>query len=295
MNADAPPVYRFAPSPNGALHLGHAYSALLNQSLARENGGRLLLRIEDIDTQRCTAELESAMLEDLRWLGIDWDGPPRRQSQHMADYREALDVLRDADLVYPAFMSRAEIRAALAGKQEAGAGWPRDPDGQPHYPGTERDWDAEERETMLREKPRHAWRLDMAKALAHAGGDIAWQEGGSGPEGETGTVRAEPSAWGDVILARSDVPTSYHLAVVVDDAIEGISHVVRGRDLFHATSVHRLLQVLLGLPAPHYHHHDLILAEDGRKLSKSARDTSLQSLRQAGLTPADIRRMVGLG
>lgn len=294
MLSQHPPVFRFAPSPNGALHLGHAYSALLNQQMAVEANGRFLLRIEDIDLQRCTPALEAAMLDDLRWLGLVWEEPPRRQSKHLETYRKALDVLRDAGLAYPAFMSRAEIKAAVTRKEESGMNWPRDPDGQPHYPGDEREWSPQRQRQMSLEKPRHAWRLDMAAAMRHAGDRLVWSESGAGPDGSSGEIVADPSAWGDVVIARSDIPTSYHLAVVIDDAGQSITHVVRGRDLFHATSVHRLLQVLLGLPAPHYHHHDLILTDDGRKLSKSARDTSLQNLRDAGLTPADIRRMIGL-
>ena len=290
MGAVGEPVFRFAPSPNGHLHLGHALSAILNHDLARANGGRFLVRLEDIDTTRCTPELEADLIEDLAWLGIVSDGPVMRQSERFDAYAQALDDLREAGLVYPAFMSRRAIREAV----EARPGWPHDPDGAPHYPGGERGWSEARREAARRERPVHAWRLDMARALDHAPRDLRWDEEGAGPDGETGAVRADPAAWGDVVIARSDVPTSYHLAVVTDDAAQGISHVVRGRDLFHATCVHRLLQSLLGLPAPVYVHHDLILGEDGRKLSKSARDTSLRALREAGITPGDIRRMVGL-
>jgi len=290
MNSAAPPVFRFAPSPNGALHLGHAYSALLNQRMAREAGGSLLLRIEDIDTARCTPELEAAMLHDLAWLGIEWSGEPRRQSQHFSAYVEALDKLRQDGLIYPAFMSRAEIRNAVEDKSD----WPCDLDGNPHYPGDERSWSAKQRESMIVNRPNHAWRLDMRVALERADNGQSWTEYGHESDKDNRTVVAAPSAWGDVILARSDTPTSYHLSVVLDDAQQSITHVVRGKDLYHATSIHRLLQELLGLPAPQYHHHDLILAEDGRKLSKSSDDTSLQSLRKAGHTPADIRQMVGL-
>jgi len=290
MTSAVPPVFRFAPSPNGALHLGHAYSALLNQKMARETGGTLLLRIEDIDTGRCTPELERGMIEDLQWLGMEWSGETRRQSQRFDAYTGALDRLRKMGLVYPAFMSRAEIRAAVKEKPN----WPHDPDGQPHYPGSERSLNDAEREQAINEHPQHAWRLDMHAALKHLDKRLSWNESGHGPDGETGLVEASPSIWGDVTLARSDTPTSYHLSVVLDDALQSITHIVRGQDLFHATAIHRLLQELLGLSAPLYHHHELILAKDGRKLSKSSRDTSLQSLRDAGHTPDDIRRMIGL-
>lgn len=289
-----PPVFRFAPSPNGALHLGHACSALLNQKMARAAGGRMLLRIEDIDQTRCTPKLEQEMLEDLRWIGFEWEGEPRRQSQHFTDYQSALDVLRDAGLVYPSFMTRGEIRRVVDEKTAERGFWPSDPDGSPLYPGEEREWPSDKQQQTIDRQANHMWRLNMAAARDHTGHDLYWSETGAGPEGQSGEQAATPADWGDVILARSDTPTSYHLAVVVDDALQGVSHVVRGRDLFHATSVHRLLQSLLGLPAPLYHHHDLILAEDGRKLSKSASDTSLSALREVGVTPKDIRRMVGL-
>ena len=291
MIAETPPVFRFAPSPNGSLHLGHAYSALLNFQMAREAGGTFLLRIEDIDVTRCRPDLETQMLFDLEWLGIEWDGAPRRQSEHFEEYREALETLEDAGLIYPSFMSRSQIKKAVA---EMDGDWPRDPDNAPLFPGDEKTWSRERQEAAARLKPSHTKRLNMQEAIAHCGGPLTWDEHGSGPEGESGDVIAKTDAWGDVVLARSDTPTSYHLSVVVDDALQGITHVVRGRDLFHATSVHRVLQHLLGLPAPLYHHHDLILDETGRKLSKSLQDTSLTALRESGLQPADIRRMVGL-
>lgn len=229
------------------------------------------------------------MIEDLKWLGIEWAGSPRRQSDHFGDYAQALDRLRDSGLIYPAFLSRNDIRKVIADNPD----WPRDPDGSPLYPGDERDWPEAERQTTIREKPQHAWRLDMAKAIMQAGESLNWQESGVGPDQETGEVTASPGSWGDAILARSDTPTSYHLSVVLDDALQGVTHIVRGQDLFHATSVHRLLQTLLGLPEPIYHHHNLVLADDGRKLSKSSGDTSLRALREAGRTPADIKEMIG--
>jgi glutamyl-Q tRNA(Asp) synthetase len=285
------PVFRFAPSPNGRLHLGHALSALLNAKMAAEAGGRLLLRIEDIDLTRCTPELEQAALDDLDWLGIPYERPVRRQSEHFPLYRQALDELIARGLVYPAFLTRGEVKARVAAFEKQGGTWPRDPDGAPLYPTGERDLSAEQRAEKLATVERHALRLDMEKALAAVGHPLSWQETG---DGERGEISADPAAWGDVVLWRSDAPASYHLAVTVDDAAQGITHVVRGLDLFHATSVHRLLQDLLGLPQPAYHHHRLILDPDGRKLSKSAGDTSLASLRADGKTPSDIRAMVGI-
>lgn len=289
----APPVFRFAPSPNGLLHLGHAYSALLNFDRARETGGRLLLRIEDIDATRCRPEYETAIYDDLAWLGIAWETPVRRQSEHLAVYRAALEKLFALGLVYPAFESRAEI-ARLAAAREAAGPWPRDPDGAPLYPGDAKSLSAGERDRLIASGVPYALRLDMAAACRRVAG-LTWNELGEGPDGERGIVAARPEAWGDVILARKETPTSYHLSVVVDDALQGISEVVRGQDLFHATSVHRLLQVLLDLPEPAYRHHALILDEAGRKLSKSDRSTGLRELRADGATPAGIRRLVGLG
>jgi glutamyl-Q tRNA(Asp) synthetase len=287
-----PPVFRFAPSPNGYLHLGHAFSAVLNADLARESGGRFLLRIEDIDPTRCRSEFEDAIDQDLIWLGLSWERPVRRQSEHFAEYRDALEKLTALGLIYPAFESRAEI-ARLIVEQEKQSPWPRDPDGAPLYPGTARTLPSEERERLLGSGAPYALRLDMAAACRLAG-ELSWSECGEGPQGETGTVGARPAAWGDVILARKETPASYHLAVVVDDALQGVTEVVRGRDLFWSTSVHRLLQQLLGLPQPGYRHHRLIRDAAGKKLSKSTDATGLRELRAAGVTPAEIRRRVGL-
>src|SRR5450755_1099722 len=287
-----PPVFRFAPSPNGYLHLGHAYSALLNAELARRGGGRLLLRIEDIDQARCRPEFEAAIEEDLAWLGIDWERPVRRQSEHWADYRAALEQLSSLGLIYPAFESRAEIARQVVELKARGP-WPRDPDGAPLYPGSARLAPHGERDRLMLTGAAYALRLDMAAAIARAG-RVSWTEQGEGPDGETGQIPALPQLWGDVILARKDTPTSYHLAVVVDDALQGVSNVVRGQDLFHATAVHGLLQRLLDLPQPRYHHHRLIRDDAGRKLAKSTRSTALRDLRAAGATAADIDRLVGL-
>ncbi|MEO1748340.1 MAG: tRNA glutamyl-Q(34) synthetase GluQRS [Pseudomonadota bacterium] len=284
------PIFRFAPSPNGHLHLGHAYSALLNQRIAREAGGEMRLRIEDIDTARCTPQLEADLIEDLQWIGFEWDGSARRQSDHFADYEQALDTLIAADLAYRSTMTRGELRAYVADKEAAGQTWPRDPDGAPVFPG--RAYQADQ----FDEDSGGVWRLDVDAALKHLGvRKVTWFENGAGPKGETGLVEADPSMWGDFVLARRDTPTSYHLSVVLDDHLQGVSDVVRGRDLFFATAAHALLQDLLGYGRPNYFHHDLIMEPDeSRKLSKSQQDTSLRALRGSGLTPNDIVRMVGL-
>ena len=287
-----PPVFRFAPSPNGFLHLGHACSALLNADAARRSGGRFLLRIEDIDATRCRPEFETAIYEDLNWLGVSWETPVRRQSEHLADYRAALDRLAAMGLLYPSFESRAEI-ARLVAEREADGNWPRDPDGAPLYPGIAKSLAAHERKRLLQSGAPYALRLDM-EAACRLAGDLTWIERGSGPDGETGEVVARPEAWGDVILARKETPTSYHLSVVIDDALQGVTDVVRGQDLFRSTGVHRLLQKLLDLPQPVYRHHDLIRDAAGAKLSKSSGATGLRELRARGVTPDGIRELIGL-
>ena len=286
------PVFRFAPSPNGYLHLGHAFSAMLNFDLARKSGGRFLLRIEDIDPTRCRPAFEAAIDEDLAWLGLSWQTPFRRQSEHFGCYRAALEKLTTMGLIYPAFESRAEI-ASLIRDKETQAPWKRDPDGAPLYPGTSRALAPDDRARLLQSATPYALRLDMAAACARVG-RLDWIELGEGPKGEIGTVAADPAAWGDIIIARKETPTSYHLAVVVDDALQGVTEVVRGQDLFWSTSVHRLLQTLLGLPQPAYRHHRLIRDAAGQKLSKSTDATGLRELRAAGVTAAEIRRRVGL-
>jgi len=285
-------IFRFAPSPNGYLHLGHAYSALLNADMAREAGGRLLLRIEDIDPQRCRPEYEAAIYEDLRWLGISWHEPARRQSENFPDYQAAIAKLEADGLIYPSFESRGEINALVAERERQGH-WPRDPDGAPLYPGDARKMPLAERERRRGVGEPFALRIAMDAALARAG-PLTWLETGSGPQGQSGRIIAAPQMWGDVVLARKELPTSYHLAVGVDDALQGMTDVVRGQDLFWATGIHRLLQTLLDLPEPVYHHHRLILDADGRKLSKATQATGLRELRAGGASAADIRRMVGL-
>jgi glutamyl-Q tRNA(Asp) synthetase len=339
-------VFRFAPSPNGFLHLGHACSALLNFNLARNCGGRFLLRIEDIDRSRARTEFETAIYEDLAWLGLEWEKPVRRQSEHFDDYARALEQLDAMGLLYACDCKRSDIAHVAA----AHADWPRDPDGAPLYPGT------------CRNKPRRlarevlaqggvALRLDMQKAVAMAGEGLSWREAstsgvrneraplpacgerlGEGPgdwpkfagradqgaanrqvanrppaphptsprtRGEESPmpqhIEAHPAQWGDVVLARKDTPASYHLAVVVDDALQGVTNVVRGRDLFHATSVHRLLQRLLDLPEPDYFHHALILDDAGEKLAKSRGSQTLRVLREHGASAEVVRRRVGFG
>jgi len=282
-----PPVFRFAPSPNGFLHLGHALSALLNARQAQAAGGRLLLRIEDIDDARCRPEYATAIHEDLAWLGLTFAPPVRKQSEHLDAYRVAIARLDAMGLIYPSFESRTEI-ARLVAEREAKSGepWPRDPDGGPRYPEFSKSLPAKERRRLIEAGAPYALRLDMTAALELTG-QLHWDESGE-------TIAADPALWGDIILARKDTPNSYNLSVVVDDAAQGVSDVVRGRDLLPSTSVHRLLQALLVLAAPRYHHHRLILDSDGRKLSKSTNATGLRELRSGGATPADIAKAVGL-
>lgn len=292
MSAAQPAVFRFAPSPNGALHLGHALSALVGHDMAQRVGGRFLVRIEDIDTARCRDDFVTAQLADLAWLGLTWEQPVLHQSEHFAAYRSAAARLQGMGLVYPCFATRQEIAAGTPAKSV-------DPDGAPLYPGLHKGMPADEIAVRQARGEPFALRLDMPAALAKARerlGDrpltfSAFDE----PDGPVRQVQARPERWGDVVIVRKDVPASYHLAVVVDDARQGVTHVTRGMDLYAATDLHRLLQVLLDLPAPLYHHHRLITDVEGRKLAKSARDTSLASLRQAGIRPEEIRDLVGLG
>lgn len=264
---------RTAPSPTGRLHLGHAYSALFAYEAAR--GGRFLLRIEDIDRQRCRPEFEAGIVEDLAWLGLRWETPVRRQSEHLAEYAEAVARLRGLGLVYPCFCTRAEI--AQSGQA------PHGPDG-PVYPGTCRGLDAAVREERIAAGTPYALRLDMSEALARAG-RLDWRDRAHG------LVPATPGIFGDVVIARKDIPTSYHLSVTFDDHLQGVTLVTRGEDLFDSTHVHRLLQALLGLATPEYHHHPLVLGPDGRRLAKRAAAPTLRSLREAGHSPEDVRRM----
>jgi len=276
----AHPRLRFAPSPNGYLHLGHAYSALVNAHFSQKLDGKLLLRIEDIDRLRCTEAYEKAIIEDLQWLKISFETPFRKQSEHFSVYQNALEKLISFGLVYPTRMSRGEVKAIIAANSD---NWPLDPDGTPLYPTNERYLqlflDAQDK------NDQSAWRLNMDLAMKKYGQDLYWLEIN---KNTTKPIKAHPEIWGDVMIARKDIHTSYHLSVVVDDALQDITHVVRGKDLFEATSIHCLLQKILDYPTPIYHHHDLIYNSDGNKLSKSNHDTSLRSLREKGLSVEDI-------
>ena len=281
--AETARVFRFAPSPNGLLHLGHAFSALFNRKLARACGGTLLLRIEDIDPVRSRRIYEAALIEDLDWLGLIWSGTPRRQSEHMADYLGALEGLARRGLVYRCFCSRGDIAKNCGGGQD----WPRDPDGAFHYPGTCRELTAAQQRTRIEAGARASWRLDMAKAMSESGGPLSYREFHEGDAARI--VRADPSTWGDALIGRRDAPASYHLACVLDDHAQGVTDVVRGADIEPATGLHRLLQALFGLGAPSYHHHRLVLDDEGRKLSKSKTSPSLRDLRREGFSAANIR------
>ena len=268
-------VTRFAPSPTGYLHLGHVRSALEGWRAAREAGGRFLLRIEDIDHTRCRPEYIGAIIEDLRWLGLDWDGPVRRQSEHSDDYRTALAKLEAAGLLYPCFCTRRKIQAEIA---RAG-GAPQDEMGTP-YPGTCRHLGAAERAARRNSAADYALRLNVGAALAQTAA-LFWCEGDM-------RIEADPAALGDVVLARKEVPTSYHLAVTVDDALQGVTLVTRAVDLFAATHIHRLLQALLDLPTPQYRHHPLLTDASGRRLAKRDRALTIRAMREAGRSPEEI-------
>lgn len=272
---------RFAPSPTGHLHLGHAHAALFARQAARAAGGRFLLRIEDIDRSRCRPEFERDLKEDLAWLGVGWDGPVRRQSDHLDEHRAALDRLHDRGVLYPCFCSRGEIAAEIARAADA----PQGPDG-PLYPGTCRSLSAAARAERLTGGSAFALRLDVGRATAQVG-PLGWFDRGRGWQ------EARPEQLGDVVLARKDTPTSYHLAVTVDDHLQGIGLVTRGEDLFMASHLHRLLQALLGLDVPEWHHHRLLTDEQGRRLAKRDRARSLRSLRAEGHSPAAVRAMAG--
>lgn len=280
-NAEQPPIYRFAPTPNGRLHLGHAYSALMNAKSAERHGGRLLLRMEDLDPSRCKTEYEQAAIEDLAWLGLKFEPAIRRQSEHASDYAAAYRELEARGLLYPCFCSRDEI-----GRASAAAGLGRDPDGAPLYPGTCRA-----RRTTPPDSVAPTLRLDMALALASAPSELFWREFRESDIEHR--QRADPAAWGDVALKRRGAPATYHVAAVVDDALQGVTDVTRGRDLFAATGLHCLLQELLKLPSPCYRHHRLALDAAGEKMSKSAASTPLFSLRERGVSAADIRAALG--
>jgi glutamyl-Q tRNA(Asp) synthetase len=280
---DGPTVTRFAPSPSGYLHLGHAYAALVAWETARAAHGRFLLRIEDIDPGRCRPEFERGIYEDLRWLGLSWDGEVRRQSEHVGVYGEALNQLDDLGVLYPCFCTRRQIRAEIAHAGQA----PHGPAGEAIYPGVCRSLPAAEKRRRVAAGEAFALRLDVARAQRITGA-LHWHDL------RAGKVRAAPETLGDVVLARKETPTSYHLAVTVDDAVQGVSLITRGEDLFHATHVHRLLQALLGLPTPTYYHHNLIADSTGLRLAKRNRAITLRTLRQSGRRVEDIWRLIGL-
>ena len=276
-------VTRFAPSPTGALHLGHAFAALTAWHRARDAGGRVLLRLEDIDPIRCRPGFAAAIVADLTWLGLDWDGDVRVQSEHLDDYRAVLAGLEARGLLYPCFCTRAEIARELA----ASAAAPHAPDGAALYPGTCRRLGPAERGARRAAGESFALRLNMARALATLTEPLTWQEDGEG------ALPCHPERFGDVVLARKDAPASYHLCVTHDDACQGVTLVTRGIDLKPATAVHRLLQVLMGWPAPAYAHHRLLVDPAGRRLAKRDGATTLRSLRDSGLTPAAVRALAG--
>lgn len=275
------PVTRFAPSPTGGLHLGHAYAALFAWRAAMDGNGGFLLRIEDIDTTRCRPEFEAGIIADLAWLGLAWGQPMRRQSEHMADYQAALTKLDEMGVLYPCFCSRSEIRAEMA---RAGVA-PHGAEG-PVYPGICRNLSLAERASRFGEGRSYALRLDMAKAMARAG-HLTWYDRVRGEQ------VAAPQHFGDVVVARKEMPTSYHLAVTIDDHLQGITLVTRGKDLFAATHVHRLLQALLGLDPPEYCHHPLRTDESGRRLAKRDQAATIAALRDQGKRPGEVRALVG--
>ena len=272
-------VTRFAPSPTGELHLGHAYSARIAWTRAREAGGRFLLRIEDIDIRRSRREFETAILEDLRWLGLDWDGDVRRQSEHFADYGRALDALDARGLIYPCFCTRADIAASTDA--------PQGPDG-PLYPGTCRHLAPAERKRRIAAGREFCMRLDSAAAASAAGPYDFVDEG-------LGRLKGEPLLMGDFVIARKDTPTSYHLAVTVDDHLQGVTLVTRGEDILPSTHVHVLLQRLLGYATPLYAHHGLLTDPTGRRLAKRDQATGIRSLSESGKTPAEVFELMAAG
>lgn len=281
---EPPHVTRFAPSPTGFLHVGHAYSALFAFEAAKQTGGRFLVRLENIDHQRCRPEFERAILDDLAWLGLEWEQPVRRQSEHMAEYETALAALIDMGVVYPCFCTRKQIRMEV---EEAGRA-PHGPSGELLYPGVCRSLRDDERARRLRHGEPFAWRLDVGRALELTG-PLHWFDF------RAGWVEAQPQLLGDVVVARKDVPTSYHLSVTLDDHLQGVTLVTRGEDLFHATHVHRLLQALLGLDTPRYYHHNLVADSKGQRMAKRNRAVTLRHMRDRGRMPDDIWRLLGLG
>lgn len=290
-------ITRFAPSPTGYLHLGHAYSASLASDAAAKAGGVFLLRLEDIDTTRCRPEFETAIYEDLAWLGLRWPLPVRRQSDHMADYAAALDRLRALGVVYRCFLTRKEIAAAsLSAPHTPGEGAANEDDGGVIYTGPTRIMSDDEQEARIARGESFAWRLSIKYSQDLLGENFArleFVERAPGSNAEQ-IVSARPEQLGDVIIARKDTPTSYHLSVTHDDALQGVTHIIRGEDLRLSTHIHVLLQRLLHLPTPTYWHHPLLTGPDGKRYAKRDRSLTLASLRDAGVSPADIRSRIGL-
>lgn len=279
IKTQSPFVTRFAPSPTGRLHKGHAYSALMAYRRALAEDGRFLLRIEDIDTTRCKPEFTEGIYEDLAWLGLHWETPVRIQSQHFPDYQAALDQLKAMGVAYPCFCTRKDIQREIAAADSA----PHGPDG-PIYPGICRG--RTDAEALIAAGTPHAWRLDLAAALAHIGEPLVWRDE------INGEISATPEELGDVVLARKDTPTSYHLSVVVDDALQRVTHIIRGEDLWHATHIHVVLQRLLGLATPTYHHHGLLLDDAGQRFAKRNKSVTLENLRAKGVTAASLVRAI---
>ncbi len=276
-------ITRFAPSPSGRLHKGHAYSALLAYRAALKNNGRFILRIEDIDTTRCKTEFMEGIYQDLRWLGLTWEEPVRKQSEHFSDYSEALDKLKALGVVYPCFCTRKDIQAEIAAAERA----PHGPDG-PLYPGICKKLALAEQTRLRADNQPHAWRLDLSAALKILSHPISWYDQ------VCGLVPATPEILGDIVLARKDTPTSYHLSVVVDDGLQNITHITRGKDLFHATHIHVVLQKLLGLPTPSYHHHALLTDNEGVRFAKRNKSVTLQDIQGQGIDTATLIRSLGL-
>ncbi len=293
-----PYITRFAPSPSGRLHLGHAYSALTAYRAAKQNGGRFLLRIEDIDASRCKPEFTDGIFEDLAWLGLKWETPVRLQSEHMDDYQQALETLKDRGLLYPCFCTRKDIRAKINHTQGIS--------GTPHhsapergttgliYPGTCRTLSPTKAAALIQKDTPHAWRLNLSAALAQIKSKAPNETELTWFDEVKGKIMTEPHLLGDVILGRKEMPTSYHLSVVIDDALQNISHIVRGMDLFEATHIHIILQRLLGLPTPVYHHHALLLDDTGERFAKSSRSATLLSMRRSGISREQIISNIGL-
>ncbi len=290
-------TFRFAPSPTGYLHLGHAYAALTCQKICRAHNGTMLLRMEDIDQTRCSIEYETAIVEDLQWLGFEWQGEIRRQSEHFDIYHDALSILLDRSIAYPATLSRKQIRKIVDQLEKNGTKWPSDPEGAPVYPGKERKLNPSQQDALRAASPDYCVRIDIHHAMQHivpaSDEKLFWLEFQK-DDSQVKKIPCDPLQWGDVILGGRDNMTSYHLASVIDDGLQAITHVVRGKDIYNATAIHRLLQEILGITPPLYHHHDLVLDDEGRKLSKRDKSTTIRQLRLAGMGRDELLALIGL-